>query len=205
MPASAYTIGHSNHTIEKFVELLRAHAIAVIADVRSHPYSRFNPQFNRENLQAELRSADVQYVFLGKELGARSDDPACYVDGKVEYDRLAQSTLFQAGLERLVAGAQSHRVALMCAEKDPLTCHRAILVSRHLEKRGVTSLHILEDGQLENHTDAIARLRAELGLPERDLFRTREEIIHDAYAERGKEIAFTQERAGDDGPEGAVE
>jgi uncharacterized protein (DUF488 family) len=191
MPNVIYTIGHSTHSTERFIELLTAHGVTAVADVRSHPYSRFNPQFNREGLRADLGKAGLAYVFLGKELGARSEDPGCYVDGKVQYDRVARTSLFQEGLSRLVQGASNHRIVLMCAEKDPLICHRAILVCRHLVDYGVGILHILEDGQIENHDEALSRLMAELDLHEQDLFLSRNEVIHEAYDRRGKQIAYS--------------
>lgn len=124
-----YTIGHSNHEIETFINLLKSHNISAVCDVRSAPYSRYAPQFNYEAIREELRRKGIQYVYLGKELGPRSDDPDCYEDGKVEYGRLAQTDIFQEGLKRVNKGVQSFRVALMCAEKDPANCHRTILVA----------------------------------------------------------------------------
>jgi uncharacterized protein (DUF488 family) len=186
-----YTIGHSTHSIEGFIELLVSHGATVVADVRSRPYSRFNPQFNRESLRADLKKVGISYVFLGRELGARCEDRACYVDGTVQYDLLARTGLFQEGLERVAEGASRHRIALMCAEKDPLTCHRAILVCRHLATRGIAAQHILEDGRLEIHDDAISRLLTEVGIGERDLFRGREELTAEAYDRRGRQIAYT--------------
>lgn len=186
-----YTIGHSTHPADKVLKLLRDHGVTAVADVRSRPYSRMNPQFNRESFSSRLKEAGIAYVFLGRELGARPEDPSCYVDGKVQYDLLAKTALFQAGLERVVQGMSSHCVALVCAEKDPLACHRAILVCRHLVARGLKVEHILEDGRLESHEDALARLLTELGLPERDLFRSRNEIIEEAYTRRGQQIAYT--------------
>lgn len=191
MPELVYTIGHSTHSMARFIELLQTHAITAVADVRSHPYSRFNPQYNRENLQAELKGANLAYVFLGRELGARPEDESCYVDGKVHYDRLARTARFREGLARVTQGMCSHRIALMCAEKDPLTCHRTILVCRHLAEQGIEARHILEDGRLESHAEAVARLLNELELPERDLFRSRDEIVADAYELRGREIAYS--------------
>lgn len=194
MPEFVYTIGHSTHSIEKFIELLAAHDITAVADVRSHPYSRFNPQFNREKLQAELKNAGLAYVFLGRELGARSEDRSCYVEGTVQYDRLACARLFQEGLVRIARGAREYRIALMCAEKDPLTCHRSILVCRHLAIQGISARHILEDGRIETHDEALARLITEVGFVERDLFRERDEVIVDAYDLRGRQIAYAEKQ-----------
>lgn len=185
-----YTIGHSTHTAEKVIALLREHAVTAVADVRSRPYSRMNPQFNRDAFCSRLKDAGIAYVFLGRELGARSDDRACYENGKVQYDRLAQTPLFAKGLERILRGMKTQRIALMCAEKDPLTCHRAILVCRHLVARGVRVAHILEDGRLESHDEAVSRLVRELRLSEGDLFRSRDEVIEEAYARRAQQIAY---------------
>lgn len=187
-----HTIGHSTHPAERVVELLREHGVTAVADVRSQPYSRMNPQFNREPFRAQLKAAGIAYVFLGRELGARPEDRSCYVEGKVQYERLAKTALFRNGLERVLQGMRSHRVALICAEKDPLTCHRTILVCRHLVARGVKVAHILDDGRLESHDDAVSRLLRELGLTESDLFRSREEVLDEAYALRAQQIAYTE-------------
>ena len=197
MPEFVYTIGHSNHPIEKFIELLTAHNVTAVADVRSHPYSRFNPHFNRERLRADLGTAGMAYAFLGRELGARPEDASCYVKGKVGYELLARTPLFREGLSRILQGVESQRIALMCAEKDPLTCHRAILVCRHLVAHGLGARHILEDGRIESHDEALSRLLAEFGLNENDLFRSRDEAILEAYDRRGRQIAY--------GPRGADE
>lgn len=188
------TIGHSNHPIEKFLGLLQQHGIQAIADVRSTPYSRRYPQYNRDNLQAALSEADIQYVFLGRELGARSEDPACYVDGKVQYDRLAVTELFVSGIERLLEGLKTYRIALMCAEREPLNCHRTLLVSRALERRGLGIVHILPDGALEAHADTMRRLAAELGLSGDDLFSDSGEMIDMAYASQADRIAYRRSK-----------
>jgi uncharacterized protein (DUF488 family) len=190
MNLSVFTIGHSTHGADRFRELLTGHNVNAVADVRSSPYSRFNRQFNREKLRADLKNDRIAYVFLGDELGARSQDRSCYVDGKVRYDLLAQTSLFQHGLGRVIRGAQTHRIALMCAEKDPLTCHRCILVSRHLVAQQVDVQHILADGRLESHAEALARLLRELQLPE--LFRPRDELMVEAYRVRGDQIAYVE-------------
>ncbi len=185
-----YTIGHSTHSTERFQALLADHGVTAVADVRSQPYSRVNPQFNREELKADLERAGIDYVFLGRELGARSDDPAHYLNGQVQYSRLARSVLFQDGIDRVVKSIGIHRVALLCAEKDPLVCHRTILVCRELVSRGVEPRHILEDGRIETQEESDARLLREMGMPEVDLFRSRGELVAEAYDRRGRDIAY---------------
>ena len=188
-----YTIGHSTHTVERFTALLTMHRIATVCDVRSNPYSRFKPQFNREGLKQVLAACGVGYVFLGQELGARSDDLSCYQHGKVQYDRLARTGLFQKGLDRVEEAAGGDRLALMCAEKDPLDCHRTILVAPQVQAGGFTVEHILDDGALENHADTMTRLLRLLHLPDQDLFRSHEEVLEDAYRIRGARIAYEKE------------
>ena len=188
-----YTIGHSKHPIDRFIALLQQHGINALADVRSTPYSRFNPQFNREKLQGALASAGVRYVFLGEELGARTKDPSCYdQEGRVSYAKLAQTEPFRKGIERLMTGMQQHRIAIMCAEREPLECHRTILVSRELERAGVPVTHILHDGSLEPHSQLMARLASELDLGGTDLFRTPAELVEDAYEKPGSRIAYVR-------------
>jgi len=191
---SVLTVGHSNHSLEAFVALLQQHGVTALADVRSVPYSRFMPQFNKEALDRSLKAHDIEYVFLGRELGARSDDPSCYESGRVQYARLARTDLFRGGIERVVRGANDHRIALMCAEKEPLECHRTLLVSRALDELGVTVEHILPDGRLETHGDAMVRLLDVVGLPREDLFRSREELTQHALARQEERIAYVNER-----------
>lgn len=186
------TVGHSNLSIEAFVALLSKHGVTAIADVRSSPYSRFVPQFNREPLKQALTNAGVAYVFLGDELGARRSEEACYAGDVARYELIAKAEAFQRGLSRLREGAAKHAIALLCAEKDPLTCHRTILVCRQL--RGEAEItHILESGELETQTQAETRLLKLVGLPERDLFRSREELLEEAYARQGEGIAYRRD------------
>ncbi len=185
-----FTVGHSTLSIASFIDLLKQHGISAIADVRSTPYSRHNPQFNRETLRDSLRQEAIQYVFLGKELGARSEDECCYVHNKVSYQRLAETELFKSGIKRVVEGAQSFRVALMCSEKDPLDCHRTILVARELVKEGAMVTHILQGGILEPNDAAISRLVKQLGIKEDDMFQPKEELIGLAYDRQSQLIAY---------------
>ena len=131
----------------------------------------------------------IAYVFLGKELGARSKDPACYANGRVQFPKLADTALFQSGIKRVLEGSQQMRIALMCAEKEPLACHRTLLVARELVRRGSEINHILADGMLETHGAAIDRLCKQLGIAE-DLLRSPEEMEHDAYAAQEEKIAY---------------
>ncbi len=207
---TVYTIGHSNHPIEKVLALLARHGVTAVADVRSQPYSRFNPQVNRENLRTSLRGAGISYVFMGRELGARPEDRSCYEGGTVSLDRLADTGLFQEGLTRVVSGAREHRIALLCAEKDPLHCHRTILVSRHLAIRGVAVQHILEDGALESHDAALDRLLDELNLRQLPLFganeavANRDVLVGMAYGRRGAQIAYTEKVLSSEGGVGGT-
>jgi uncharacterized protein (DUF488 family) len=153
-----FTLGHSNHSPEKFLDLLHSQGVTALADVRSAPYSRYLPHFNKPALEKLLAQAEIRYVFLGAELGARPSEPTCYQEGKALYERIAALPLFSQGLKRLLKGAQSHRVALMCAEKDPITCHRAILVCQHLVPFNLEIAHIHSSGELEYHEDLEERL-----------------------------------------------
>ncbi|MCK9303871.1 MAG: DUF488 domain-containing protein [Bacteroidales bacterium] len=193
MNSDIYTIGHSNHDMPHFIGLLKLHQIEAVADVRQSPYSKIAPQFNREVLKNVLISQQISYVFLGNMLGARPTDPECYRDGKVDFDILARQPYFQNGLDRLRKGIQKMRLTLMCAEKDPLTCHRTILVCQNLKCDGLRILHILEDGELEDHRDTEARLLNTLKMPTYDMFKSQNEILKDAYQRYGRKIAASDE------------
>lgn len=186
-----YTIGHSNGSMERLLEMLCQHEITAVADVRSRPYSKFNPQFNREALSTSLRSAAMEYVFLGQELGARSEDSACYRDGRAQYSLIAKTAGFERGIARLRAGMDRFRVAILCAEKEPLACHRGILISRYLHDRGVDVRHILEDGSLEQHQASLLRLLQMHGIQENHLFHSPDELIEIAYQKQAEEIEYT--------------
>ncbi len=192
-PHPVFTIGHSNHSLEAFLELLRLHNVTALADVRSAPSSRFNPHFNKEALERSMKTHGIKYVFLGRELGGRPDDRSCYANGRVQYARLARTEVFRSGIGRIMRGAQEHSIGLMCAEKEPLECHRALLVARYLDELGVEVLHILADGRLESHAEAMGRLLGVVGLPHDDLFRTRQELIAEAIVKQEERIAYVDE------------
>src|SRR5438270_1730219 len=149
-----YTIGHSNHPLDTFIGLLEAHAIQVLVDVRSQPYSKYTPHFESRPLKAAVTSREILYLYLGKELGGRPDGAEFYdADGYVRYDLVAASPLFLDGIERLEQGIQRYRVAAMCAEEDPAGCHRRLLIGRVLATRDTTVLHIRADGSLQREEE----------------------------------------------------
>ena len=192
---TVFTIGHSTHTLEAFVTLLRMHCVTAVADVRSTPYSRFNPQFNRDPLAKALDVAEIRYVYLGNVLGGRSEDPACYQGGRIRYDRVATTESFKNGLARVVRGATKYRIALMCAEKEPLDCHRTLLVSRALDEQGADVAHIHADGRVEQHDEAMNRLLDLQGIHHADCFATREELIAIAIAQQSERVAYADDEA----------
>lgn len=165
-----FTIGHSNHSLEHFLQLLAGARIGAIGDVRSKPHSRWSSQFNKEALASALAKDDVAYVYLGKELGGRPDDPALLKNGQPDYDAMSRAESFHAGINRIIEGSKKHRIALMCAERDPIDCHRFLLIGRHLASRDIPVAHILASGEVEAQDKTEARFRARN--PTSDLFGT---------------------------------
>ena len=189
---SIFTIGHSNHPSETFLDLLHEHRIDVVADVRSSPYSRYNPHFNHQSLNDALENSGIDYVFLGGELGGRPMDRSCYdADGRVQFERLANTDQFDDGIRRVIWVSDERRVALMCSEKEPLNCHRTLLIAKVLEERGVPVTHILADGSLETHEATMNRLLDGFKLPHHgDMFRTRREVIADAIVRQVSKVGY---------------
>jgi uncharacterized protein (DUF488 family) len=156
-PTVVFSVGHSNHTTEAFVDLLRRHEIDVLCDVRSHPASAYAHQFNEPQLRADLKAAGRSYIFLGHQLGGRPVGDEYFDDeGHVRYDVLAESAEFLAGIRRLEREVAERRVAMMCSEEDPASCHRRLLVARVLASRGVEVRHIRGDGRLQSEQEVAA-------------------------------------------------
>jgi uncharacterized protein (DUF488 family) len=157
-----YTIGHSNLDARVFIDALALHRLRAVADVRSRPQSHRFPQFNQTDLEGLLRDAGIQYLFLGEELGGRPDDPKAYrEDGLVDYRARRGSRGFQLGLERVLAELAGRSLAIMCAEEDPIECHRFLMVCPALLEHGVKIVHIRRGGALESQEDAEDRLLQE--------------------------------------------
>ena len=192
-PRTVMMIGHSSQDFAAFLNLLQKNEITAVADVRSTPMSQFAPQFNRRALERGLREAGIKYVFLGRELGARTDDLGCYADGRVQYGRLARTRDFRSGIERVTRGTVTERIALMCTEGEPLNCHRTVLIARVLTQEGLAVDHIHGDGRVESHTAVMERLMARFGLDAPELFRTPAERLDDALRRQEERIAYVNE------------
>ena len=209
-----FSVGHSNYEMNVFVSLLQKHGVTAVADVRSQPYSRFLPHFNRAALQEFLAKEGIHYVFLGQELGARPSDQKCYVGGKAIYEKIADTKAFHEGIQRVLNGLKKHKLSLMCAEKDPLTCHRAVLVCQHLRNFDLSINHILKNGDLESHNHLEERMLTKHGFTEfaevsqratqlslfaqqNNSLTTKEECLKKAYKLQGDEIAYVEKRNDD--------
>ena len=160
-----HPLGHSNHPTDGFLELLTRHGIQEVIDVRSTPYSRFAPQFNMKRLAPALAQADIQYIFLGHQLGGRPNNPAHYDhSGKAQYQLMATTPQFRAGIDHVINATTRRRTTILCSERDPLSCHRTLLVSRELALQGFDIRHILPTGEWEDHRKSIDQLAQLLGL-----------------------------------------
>lgn len=188
-----YSIGHSTHSRERFSALLQQAGVNAIADVRSSPFSRHFPHFSQSDLKQWMRRDSVSYVFLGKELGGRPSSPSLFSDGVADYEAMAATSPFAEGLERLIKGAESHRIAMMCSEHDPLDCHRCLLVARQLAERGLTVGHIMPRGEISSHVQMEERMLKLEALNADDLFAPRSERLANAYRQRNMKVAYSED------------
>jgi len=197
MPRTIYTIGHSTHPVEYFIGLLRTHEISCVVDVRSIAASRFNPQYNKKKLAASLEAHAILYLHFDKEFGARQTDPAVLNEGgQVDFEKVRASENFRSGVGRLKAGTdKGYRIALMCAEAEPLHCHRFFMVTPALAEEGFEVLHILKDHSLrttEELEDELLKKYAKK-LPKPDLYDqrpSREKLMTLLYRMKNKEMGF---------------
>lgn len=192
-----YTIGYSTNAFDAFCARLKAHGIDAVCDVRSSPYSGYAPDYSRERLKELLSAQGIRYVFLGEELGARPKDLACYRNGIARHDLIAAHPAFARGLDRLARGVEDYVPALMCAERDPIDCHRAVLVARHFARRSAAEIrHILVDGNSERHADFEQRLLARHGRAPIALFGAADPNVglnlEAAYDAQSRKIEFAE-------------
>jgi uncharacterized protein (DUF488 family) len=187
-----FTIGHSLHTADVFCRLLLRHEIEIVLDVRSSPYSRRAPHFNRSSLQSLLRDVGIRYSFGGRTLGGRPQDDRLYQYGQASYDLMAATESFLASLRRVARGAKSSLVALLCAEADPIECHRFLLVGRALHARGLDVQHILPNGVAEPHADGEYRMLVATELAQADAFSDNTDALALAYQRQAARFAFVK-------------
>ena len=190
-----YTIGHSNHPIEDFIQILKQFQIQCIIDVRSIPSSNYMPQFNRENLQTWLERDGIEYRYLGNMIGGRYTDPALLdSEGSVDYEKVEQSSLFQTGIDQVCQIINLGKpIALMCSEKDPLDCHRFVLVSKALVKKGITIDHIVFEGSKDTAGKLIGTVVSNDDLEKklREMYKFPNDLDNEMlYRRRNKEVAF---------------
>jgi uncharacterized protein (DUF488 family) len=191
-PFDIFSIGHSNIPAARFAALLQDAAVTALADVRSVPNSRWFPWFSQNALAAQLNGIGIAYTAMGDTLGGRPRDDGLYRDGVADHEAMAKQPGFQAGLERLQEAMARSRVCLMCAEREPLDCHRCLLVARRLAERGLAIGHILHDGTIEPHAATEQRLLALDGEAD-DLFPAgQDERLAAAYRRRTRAVAFRQ-------------
>lgn len=193
-----YTVGHSNHSIDYFLELLRSFAISCVVDVRSIAASAYNPQFNKEPLSHFLRANDISYTHFGREFGARHREPELLDrEGKVDFEKVQQTEAFRRGIEKLRQGVEEgYTLALLCSEAEPFDCHRFAMVSVALVREGFEVLHILKDKTVKANSELEERLlkHYEKKIPRPNLYEpdiTREDQIAAGYRLRNRDIGFS--------------
>jgi uncharacterized protein (DUF488 family) len=154
-----YTIGYGARSVDEMASILQAHAIEYVIDVRTAPYSRYKPEFSKDALEAALKTHGLRYIYMGDSLGGRPDDPACYVDGRVDYARVQSRPFYQAGISRIqTAFSQQRHIVLMCSEGKPEECHRTKLIGATLTSLGVPVAHIDENDQVFTQAEVLERL-----------------------------------------------
>jgi uncharacterized protein (DUF488 family) len=197
--APVLTVGHSVHAADVFLSLLRRHDVGEIVDVRSQPFSRWQPHFNRAALESAAASGGIPYRFAGDSLGGRPSDPRLFHGGGADYEAMALAPAFLVGIDAVLASASAgRRPVLMCSEKDPATCHRCLMVGRSLHQRGAEVLHVLDDGSAVSQADVVERImKANRIAP--DLFGDIDALAADAYRAQARRFAF---KAKDSGVEG---
>jgi hypothetical protein len=198
--ARLLSVGHSHHPLGRLIELLRGAGVTAVADVRSHPFSQRQPQHNRPELEQALAEHDITYLYLGDLLGGRPGRPSLYdEDGRVDYERVRTTPAFRQGLARLGAALEEHRVAMLCAEEDPLDCHRGLMITPALAEQGIAVDHLRGNGwvesggQFERRLLEITKVGTGLvgGLFEAMLTaKERRQLLAEAYREQARRKAF---------------
>jgi uncharacterized protein (DUF488 family) len=193
MDKAIFTIGHSNLEISDFINLLLANKIELLVDVRSAPYSKLYPHFNRNPLEVSLTKNSIKYIFLGDSVGGRSNNIKDYSKGRVVYKKIAEKKEYISSINTIIQNSSKYKIVLMCSEKEPLECHRTLLISRSIEAHMVKILHIHRDGQIESQSEGIQRLLKIWKLDSPNLFGEDAERIDEAFTKQESKYAYFDE------------
>ena len=187
-----HTVGHSNLSAESLVGMLKRRGITQVIDVRSTPYSRYVPQFNRNNIRVTLERNSIGYTHMGDALGGRPQDDRLYDrNGRANYGLMAQEKAFQDAILQVEQVAEDSHTALMCTEADPLHCHRTLLVSQELASRGANIIHLMRDDQQESHEETMEKLLAVWKLlRDGNAEMTRRQLVEEAVRNQAAEVAY---------------
>lgn len=192
--AEILTVGHSTLSYERFLALVRSAGVTAIADVRSTPYSRRYPHFNRVSLKTELRHDGISYVFLGDELGGRPRNPELFCDGVADYEKMSLLPGYREGINRVVSGSERHRIALMCSEGNPAECHRCLLVGRSLREQGSRVIHIMQNAKFKSQLEIEEDLLTQASLKDDDMFLSSQNKLSISYRLQAMSFAFSLEK-----------
>ena len=191
-----YTIGYSSFKIEDFIQILKNNNITCVIDVRSNPFSEYFQDYNKDILEKKLKKENIMYRNYKKEFGARQEEPSFYPKGYLDFDLFTKTEQFNEGVLKIAKGIEmGFSFVLMCAEKDPITCHRNIMVAKAFKERGYNIKHILFDGSIESQDDIEKRMIKEY-FPERNqmaLFdenKSDEDLIKASYNKKNEEIGY---------------
>ena len=190
-----YTIGYTSYRIEEFVKTLQLFSIKALVDVRSLPYSSRYPEYNKENLKVLLQKNNIFYLYFGDGFGARPDCEDCYINNEAMYSLIARTSKFKEYKKRIINGLEKYNIVLLCAETDPLRCHRNILICRNIKNDFSNISHILKNNIIEKNTESEKRLLKEYSLEQNDLFSSFEDRLESAYDMRSKEIQYKRNNA----------
>lgn len=209
MEKTCYTLGHSNRRLDDFFRLLSAYKINCIVDVRSVPYSKYEAAavYNRDNIKNILNRQGIYYIYMGKELGARNEE-CIDENGEISYEAMRKNHSYKMGIERLIDGIdKGYNIAVMCVEKNPVNCHRGILIGYDLQKRNIHVKHLLDENSVKDQKDIEEEImdmyrvqlikkvaqfsiksimnNVDLDMDENDF---KVEMLEEAYRMRGKDI-----------------
>ena len=193
MENTIFTIGHSNLDIIEFIKLLSTNQIELVVDVRSAPYSKLYPHFNRNALEVSLMKNFIKYLFLCDSLGGRSNNVNDFSKGRIVYKKIAEKEEYKSSINKIILNSSKYKIALMCSEKEPLECHRTLLIARSIENQMVKVLHIQRDGQIESQIEAVQRLLKIWKLDTPNLFGDDVERIDEAFARQESKHAYFDE------------